>query len=142
MIAYPVAITFDAAAGVFVVLAPGLPGGTQADTQAQARLHAVDYLLTAMEGCIAAGEPIPEPPEVAGMTLIPLPALEGAKVALYRAMTAKGMDASDLADALGRPLGHVRKLLDFDQRSSFADLDRALAALGKRLVVDSLDAAD
>ena len=142
MIAYPVSITFDAEANSFVVLAPGLPGGTQGDTLGEARLHAVDSVLTAMEGCMAQGEVIPDPPIGDGLVAIPLPALEGAKVALYRAMQARGVDASDLADTLGRPLAHVRQLLSFDHPSSIADIDVALAQLGKRLLVDSLDAAE
>ena len=64
-----------------------------------------------------------------------LPPLVAAKLALYEAMRAEGISRSEVARRLGLQENAVRRLFDLDHRSHIDQLDRALAALGKRLEV-------
>jgi antitoxin HicB len=64
-----------------------------------------------------------------------LPPLVAAKLALYEAMRAEQISRSEFARRLGLQENAVRRLLDLDHRSHIDQLDRALAALGKRLEV-------
>ena len=61
--------------------------------------------------------------------------LVAAKLALYEAMRAQRITRTDLARRLGLQENAVRRLLDLDHRSHIDQLDRALAALGRRLEV-------
>ena len=64
-----------------------------------------------------------------------------AKLAIYDAMRHQGMTSSALAARLGCDPRQVRRLLDLDHASTLAQLERALAALGKRLVLEVRNAA-
>ena len=64
-----------------------------------------------------------------------MPPLVAAKLALYEAMRAQGITRTELAHWLGLQENGVRRLLDLDHRSHIDQIDRALAALGKRLEV-------
>ena len=59
--------------------------------------------------------------------------LVAVKLALYEAMRAQGITKTELARRLGLQENAVRRLLDLDHRSHLDQLDRALAALGRRL---------
>ena len=61
--------------------------------------------------------------------------LVAAKLALYEAMRAERISRSELARRLGLQENAVRRLLDLDHRSHIDQVDRALAALGRRLEV-------
>ena len=61
--------------------------------------------------------------------------LTAAKIALYRAMRARGLSNTTLAKQLGTAEGTVRRLLDLDHRSHIGQVEAALQALGQRLVV-------
>ena len=70
-----------------------------------------------------------------------LPPLLAAKAALWAAMAEAGTSNSALALRLGMSEGMVRRLLNFRHRSHSGQLETALAALGKRLVVDVVEDA-
>lgn len=70
-----------------------------------------------------------------------LPPLVAAKLALYEAMRAQRITRTELARRLGLQENAVRRLLDLDHRSHIDQVDRALAALGKRLEVRVLEPA-
>jgi antitoxin HicB len=70
-----------------------------------------------------------------------LPPQVVAKLAIYQAMRAPGLSQAALAERLGCDPRQVRRLLDLDHRSRLDQLEAALAALGKRLVLDVEDAA-
>jgi plasmid maintenance system antidote protein VapI len=67
--------------------------------------------------------------------------LVAAKLALYEAMRAQQITRTELARRLGLQENAVRRLLDLDHRSHIDQIDRALAALGKRLEVRVLQPA-
>ena len=67
--------------------------------------------------------------------------MAAAKLAIYQAMREKGVSQVELARRLGCDPKDIRRLLDIMHRSRLDRLEEALAALGKRLVVEILDAA-
>jgi antitoxin HicB len=56
-------------------------------------------------------------------------------------MREAGLGREALAARLGTDEAAVRRLLDLDRKTPIAQIDHALAALGKRLVVAVEDAA-
>ena len=97
--------------------------------------HALDCLITALGGYMKLGREIPRPSPARGRPVVMLPPLVAAKLALYQAMRAEGITRTELARRLGLQENAVRRLLDLDHRSHIDQVDRALAALGKRLEV-------
>jgi antitoxin HicB len=107
-------------------------GTTEADAGGG---HALDCLIAALGGYIKLGREIPDPSPAHGRPVAILPPLVAAKLALYEAMRAQRITRTALARRLGLQENAVRRLLDLDHRSHIDQLDRALAALGKRLEV-------
>jgi antitoxin HicB len=114
---------------------------TFGDDAAEACAHAVDALICALRGYIDDGRPIPKPSAPRGRPVAELPPMVAAKLAIYDAMRRQGITATALAARLGCDPRQVRRLLDLDHASTLAQLERALAALGKRLVLEVKDAA-
>lgn len=126
-----VAVSFPGVAGAHT----WVPKGT---AEAEARAIIEDCLIAALGGYIEAGEPLPKAPKPKrGQKTIELSALISAKLALYEAMRAERMSNAGLARRLGLQENAVRRLLDLDHRSHIGEVERALAALGRRLVVSS-----
>jgi antitoxin HicB len=67
--------------------------------------------------------------------------MSAAKVALYRAMREAGVGKAELARRLGWHLPQVDRVLDLLHASKLEQIELALRALGKRLVVEVKDAA-
>ncbi len=126
----------------FVVTCRDVPEvTTQGDSMEEAMAMAADALAVALSGRKGPGEwPRPSLPEP-GEVVVALPPLLAAKVALWASMNEAGVSNSELARRLGVTEGVVRRLLNFRHRSQIGQLEAALAALGKRLVVDVHDAA-
>lgn len=103
---------------------------------------AADALATALRSYLEAGQPIPRPSRVRrGAPAADLPPLAAAKLALYQTLRETGVGPPALAAMLGCPMSEVRELLDLDHPSRLDRLAEALAALGKRLVIQIRDAA-
>jgi antitoxin HicB len=104
--------------------------------------RAEDALVAALRAYIADGRPIPRPSRPKrGQPCAVLPPQVVAKLAIYQAMRAAGLSQTALAERLGCDPRLVRRLLDLDHRSRLDQLEAALAALGKRLVLEVRDAA-
>jgi antitoxin HicB len=115
---------------------------TLAPTAAGARSDpALDCLIAALGGYVKLGREIPRPSPARGRAVAILPPLVAAKLALYRAMRAERITRTALARRLGLQENAVRRLLDLDHRSHIDQIDRALAAFGKRLEVRVLEPA-
>jgi antitoxin HicB len=114
---------------------------TFGDDEAEARAHAIDALICALGGYVDAGRPIPKPSPPRGRAVVELPPMITAKLAIYEAMRDAGVSQTALAARLGCDSRQVRRLLDLDHASTLAQLERGLAALGKRLVVEVRNAA-
>ena len=96
-----------------------------------------DCLGVALGMYVDANEDIPHPSPVAeGQALIPAPPVVAAKLALYTAIRQQGVSLEGLADILRLDMGAVRKLLDPGYRSHITQLENALRAVGRVLVVE------
>ena len=113
-------------------------GATEAETGGD---NALDCLIAALGGYIRQGREIPTPSPARGRPVAVLPPLMSAKLALYEAMRAQRITRTGLARRLGLQENAVRRLLDLDHRSHIDQVDRALAALGRRLEVRFLEPA-
>ena len=118
---------------------PDLPGAaTDGADRADALIEAADCLEEAIAGCMERRENIPPPSLSQGYPLVSPGALISAKAALYTAMRAQKMSNSALARSLGCAEGEIRRMLDPRHATKITRLETALAALGKRLVVEVL----
>lgn len=115
---------------------------TFGENEADALAHAVDALETAFIALIADREPIPQPSRPRrGQRIVTLPALSAGKLALYEAMREAGVRKADLARRLSWHMPQIDRLLDLRHSSRMDQLEAALAALGKKLVLEIEDAA-
>lgn len=100
--------------------------------------HARDALEEAIAARIASRQDVPLPSS-RRMVRAPVSSQVSAKVLLYRAMREKGMRKSDLARALHWKRPQVDRILDIRHATRLDVMDKALRALGKRLVIDATD---
>ena len=73
-----------------------------------------------------------------GQVLIPVPPLVAAKLAIYSAMREKGITKQTLGKKLGLEEDAVRKLLHPNYRTHFTQVERALRAVGRSLIVEDV----
>jgi antitoxin HicB len=138
--AWPVVLE-PADEGGFIINFPDLPTGwSQAEDHGEALRQAEDLLEEMVLGAMAHNEDVPLPSAAAGHVVVCLPALTAAKLEAYRAMRAAGLNKRQLADRLGWRPSQVTRLFDGRHASRLEQIEAALAALGRRLVVTS-DAA-
>lgn len=135
--AYPVQLDPEEDGGYVVSLPDIGYGATQGDTFGEALHQAEDMLEEAILGMIAHNEEVPAPSPAAGRPVVRLPALTAAKLELYRAMRDAGLDAVQLADRLGWPPKKITHILDGYHTVRLEQLEAALIALGRRLIVTS-----
>lgn len=134
---YPIRLQKDG--DTYLATSPDFPElatfGTDRD---DALLHARDALKEAIAARIATRQdvPLPSPRRMARANVS---SQVSAKVLLYRAMREKGMRKSDLARALHWKRPQVDRILDIRHATRLDAMDKALRALGKRLVIDATD---
>lgn len=129
--------------GTVVATFPGVPEAhTVGNDEAQALARAPDALETALAIYVDERRDLPRPARPRkGQRAVTLPPMAAAKLAIYQAMRDQGVTQVALARRLGRDPKDVRRLLDLMHRSRLDRLEAALAALGKRLVIEVRDAA-
>lgn len=130
--------------GGFVITFPDLGwGATQAENEQEARKTAADLLRTILMDEIKQGAGLPAAKKHRGRQyrLITLPALESAKVELYRAFHESGMRKAELARQLGIPKVNVDRLFDLNHTSRLDQMEQAFRVLGKRMTIAVEDAA-
>ena len=143
MLAYPATLLPDDAHGGYTVLFRDVPEAiTEGDSRSDALSWAVDALDGALSFYIASGEPLPKPSQpIANEVLVAPSALAQAKIALYESMRRQAIGKADLARRLGCHLAQVNRLLDLTHASRMDHVEKALAVVGRRIVVDTVDAA-
>ena len=137
---YPVQLEQEEDGGYIVTLPDIGYGASQGDTLDEALAQAEDLLEEAVLGMMAHGEEVPSPSRAKGRPTVALPALTAAKLEAYRAMRAAGLNKKQLAERLGWQPSQVTRLFDGRHASRLDQIEAALKALGRRLVVTS-DAA-
>lgn len=132
--------------GGFTVTFPEIGlGATYGPTWDEALDQAEDMLEEAVLGFIAHGDEVPGPAppndavaeDATRRAPIALPALTAAKLELYRAMREAGLDEAQLAQRLGWPHKKIAHIFDGYHAVRLEQLEAALSALGRRLVVTS-----
>jgi antitoxin HicB len=128
----------------FIVTFPDFEWGvTQGDTEEHAREMAVDALQTMIQKHIRAGEAVPPPTRPRGKKyrMIRLPAMDSAKIELYRLFHFSGISKTELARRLSIPKTTVDRLFDFKNHTRLDQMEAAFRALGKELTIRVADAA-
>ncbi len=126
-----------------MVAFPDLPEAlTCGDDPEDAMAEAEDCLATAIAARISEGAEIPPPsPLKRGQRLIAVPVETAAKAALYLAVRESGMSKAELSRRLGMAPMEVRRLLDPRHPTKLPRLSRALAALGRQIVIETRERA-
>ena len=124
--------------GWLLVRFPAIPEAlTEGESEAEARVNALDCLIAALEGYMKAGDPLPrEAAGRAGANRIALPSLVTAKLTVYETMRALGWSKIKLAKELDVPENSVRRLLDLRHSSHMRMIDEALAKMNAELAID------
>jgi antitoxin HicB len=134
----------DRKAGGYVVTFPDLGYGvTQGETEEEALEMARDLLMLTLEDFIREGRSLPIPGRFRGpkFRLVPLPALQSAKVDLYTAFLKSGLRKADFARRIGIHKTHIERLFSLRHRSRLEQIESAFAVLGKRLYIEARNAA-
>jgi antitoxin HicB len=109
---------------------------TEGRDRNDALAEAIDCLDTALLFRLKEDAPIPEPSRpVRGEILVPASPGVAAKIAFARAFAQSGLTRVALAKKLGVRETEIRRMLDPDHGTKLDRLDRAMRALGRRLVV-------
>ena len=104
--------------------------------------EAIDALGSELSIRLSRREGIPEPSAAKrGQRLVPVPWWLAPKLALYLAMREQGIGNCELARRLKVDERVVRRMLDPAHETKAEKIQAALAAMGKRLVMDVEDAA-
>lgn len=129
--------------GGFLVTFPDVP---EAITHGQDRPDAIasarEALGLALRGIIADGRALPVPAaKAAPLVEIAVDPTTALKLAVIEAFAASGISKSELARRLGRQETEARRILDPDHPTKLTQIEAALAALGREIVVSIRDAA-
>ena len=135
--AYPCELAHDGEGGL-VATFPDVPEAvTGGADRTRALEMAEDALATALAGYVHEKWDIPTPsPAVDGQEIVALPTVIAAKLALYSAMHDQGLTKVELAKRLGISESAVRKLANPDHRSHISQVQKALRAVGKSMVIE------
>jgi antitoxin HicB len=140
---YPVILTQDCETNQIMARFPDVPEAmTVGKDRDEALQWAEDALLVALSGYMEDGRAIPTPTAPnAGQPVVALPVLVCAKLAIYEAMRLHGISQLALSQKLNIDPRQVRRILDLDHNSRMDQVELALRALGRRLVVTVREAA-
>ena len=134
----------DLKAGGYVVTFPDFGYGvTQGETAEEAMEMARDLLTLTIGDYIREGKRLPMPARRRGAKFrpVPLPPLQSAKVDLYTAFLESGLKKAEFARRIGIPKTHIERLFSLRHHSRLDRMEAALAARGKRLHIETRDAA-
>lgn len=135
MFDYPVTLAPDN--GTVLVTFSDVPEAiTFGADEAEALMHAVDALETALSFYVDARKPLPVASKAKrGQHTVSPSALESAKLGVYQAMTDQGIKKAELARRLGWHMPQVDRLFDLRHASKMDQLEAAANALGKHIEI-------
>ena len=138
---YPAYVEADPDGG-FIVTFPDVPEAiTGGKTRPEALEMAEDALAVALLARVENNEPLPRSSQGDRThTPVAVPAAIAAKLALIGLWRASGISKSELARRLGVDEKAVRRMLDPDHNTSLSRLEKAIHALGGRLVISTVAA--
>jgi antitoxin HicB len=135
MRAYPVNLRKD---GKFILVTfPDIPEAiTQGDNRAHALEMAKEALESAMDFYLEDRRPVPAPSKPKrGQAVVELPPSVSAKVLLLNEMLRQKVRPAELARRIGTTPQEVNRLTNIRHTTRIDNIDKALRALGKRLLV-------
>lgn len=140
---YPARIKRDPRDGNYLVSFPDLPEALTSGVDFDDAIsEAEDCLEAALATRLMRRDPIPPPSRVKkGHRLIGVPLYLAAKVALWAAMCDQRTSQQQLARSLGIKEAAIRRLLDPKRDAEPATVQKALAVLGRSIVLSTEDAA-
>ena len=128
---YPV--TFEHDETGWAVFFPDIPEAmTGGETKEEALQMAQDALVTAFDFYFEDRREVP-PPSSAGEEFVEVPASVAAKVLLLNAVVQQGVSNAELARLIGTRPQEITRVLDLHHSTKIDTIQKALAALGKRL---------
>jgi antitoxin HicB len=132
-IRYPAILTPEPDGGYLVQFADFEEAFTEGDTLEEALFNAAETLTLTLEGRIDEGLPVPEPSQVADAHPIAPSARVQAALLVRRARADRPF--AELVRALDTSWPAAQRLEDPHNSPTLKQLERAAAALGKRLVL-------
>lgn len=127
--------------GGFLVTFEDVPEAlTAGEDRAEALANAREALGLALRGILQEGRDLPPARAVNGVP-VAVDAAVAAKLALVLAFRTADISKSELARRLGKTEGEARRILDPDHGTKIGQIEEALRALGKEIVLNIRDAA-
>lgn len=134
MLSFPISLQDDD--GRVLATSPDFPELTTfGDDRREALVRSVSALEEAIAARMHGNQDVPDPS--AGDVCVALPTLTAVKVILYQGMREQKIGKTELARRLGWHLPQVDRALDVEHHSRLDRMDKALGAIGKRLVVEA-----
>jgi antitoxin HicB len=117
---------------------PDVPeANTFGETEEEALIQARDALETALEFYIEREQDLPKPSPLHGKSGIAPTPLGSLRLQLYQAMRDQNVNKAELARRLGWHYPQVVRLFNFEHGSHVKQLEAALAAVGRTVVVET-----
>ena len=136
MLRYPIRLTKDDN-GTYLVDVPDVPEAhTFGETKDDAKRHALDVILSAFDARMKDKEPIPVPSPARRRLYVDIPPIDVAKIALYTTMREQRIGKAALAKRLAWHLPQLTRVMTLRYQSKFGQIEQALEAVGKRIVLD------
>ncbi|PNS13335.1 antitoxin [Mixta theicola] len=128
---YP--ITFEHDETGWAVFFPDIPEAmTGGETKEEALAMAQDALVTAFDFYFEDRRKVPQP-SLTGEDFVEVPASVAAKVLLLNAVVQQQVTNAELARLIGTRPQEITRVLDLHHSTKIDTIQKALAALGKRL---------
>ena len=141
MLVYPATLEPDDNNTILATFSDVPEAITFGEDEADALAHSIGALVTIFCGYMDDRRRIPMPSALKGRPCVVLPAIVSAKILLWNAMFDARVRKADLARKLNLSPTVIDRLLSLTHKSRIEQLEIALAALGKKLVVDIREAA-
>ena len=139
MLGYPIILKRDTN-GQLMVRFPDIPEALSAgDDETHALAMGREAFITALDFYFDDRRLVPQPSRPKrGQKVVFLPARVAAKMLLHNAMVEQGVKKAELARRIGVAPPNIERLLNPRYASKIEPVEAALAALGKRLVVETV----
>lgn len=127
--------------GGFIVRFADVPEAlTHGMTREEALANAQEALGLALRGIVQDGRPLPQPAARRGVPVAVDPE-DAIKLAVIQAFQQSGISKSELARRLGKSENEARRILDPDHRTKLGQMQEAMGALGRTIVVSIMEPA-
>ncbi|WP_336276331.1 type II toxin-antitoxin system HicB family antitoxin [Bartonella sp. CB178] len=122
--------------GSFIVTFPDIPEAVTAGAnRAEALENAAEALGLALRSYCMDNVPLPTPKQYKNLITVTVDAWNTLKLAVVEAFNEADITKRELANRLGKKETQARRILDPNYPTKLQTLERALAVLGKRVVI-------